>query len=303
MDASPLTYASAEAVYAELERLRAAGILTDPAYRAQLNSLRIKDELGRTWMIQERTGRWHVWERGAWAEATPPGREPSPDSPPAAPERSVGMPASGIAATWPPAEETAARDVVAPADLPPAGVVPPPPTQDVTSRLPGGPPALTATVPGHPSIAGSPAVYTQMMAPPVPIAPPSAATRTSPPAPVLPPPAAVRAVPPPPTLPPPPALVATSPPVGQAAPGPTGKRARRDRARADRPAARSRRGFRYVAWSIVKWDVLWCLLAWAVGSTVGDRAPWALIPVAALALLSLVLWIRRLPRRHAKGAV
>lgn len=285
MDSSPLTYASAEAVYAELERLRAAGILTDPAYRAQLNTLRIKDEPGRTWMLQERTGRWHMWERGAWVEATPPGREPPPIRTPAAPEPAPGVAALDVTALRPPTQEAVPYSVVARVDLPPAGVVPPPPEPDATTPLAEPQPPTAATLPGRPPMVSSSAVHGGIAAPP--------------PAPVLPPPVALRTAPPPPSLPPPSALAATAlNAVAQSAPGQTGKRARRDAQRAARTASRSRREFRTIAWSILKWDVLWCLAGWAVYSIAGHRAPWALIPVAALAIITLVIWIRRLPSRQ-----
>ncbi|MFO7697052.1 MAG: hypothetical protein R6X16_07840 [Anaerolineae bacterium] len=304
MDTAPLTYSSAEAVYVELERLRAAGVLSDAAYRAQLNTLRIKDERERTWMLQERTGRWHVWERGMWIEASPPGREPASVSAPVAAEPGERVPSLGEKVAPPTAQAIPAPASAAPADLPPPGVVPPPPTAGGTSRLPGQPP-----------IAGGVASCTITQEPPQPVTP-----IAPPPRPVQPPLAALQAERPPATVPPPstqapsaslapPAPLAPSAPLAppapltastpnykaQPAPGRAGKRARRKANRAARP----RSGWRYIYWSILKWDVVWCLVAWGVFATVGERAGWALIPVGALAIVTLVLWIRSLPRRHA----
>lgn len=280
MDSSHLPYASAEVVYAELERLRTAGVLSDAAYRAQLNTLRIKDERGRTWMLQERTGRWHMWERGTWIEATPPGREPAPVSAPVASEPGERVPSLGGEVAPPTAQAIPAPASAAPVDLPPPGVVPHPPAADDTSRLPGQLP-----------IAAGVATFTSTQAPPQPVTPVA-------PPPTLPPPptqAPNASLAPPAPLAPPTAWTASTPSY-QAQPA-QGRASRRARRKANR-AARPRSGWRYVLWSILKWDVLWCLVAWGVFAIVGERARWALIPVAALAIVTLVLWIRSLPRRH-----
>jgi hypothetical protein len=61
--------------YMRLEKLRRNGQIADGDYRAQLAALRVTDEQGRTWMVQEQSGQWHVWDGAAWSPDTPPGRE------------------------------------------------------------------------------------------------------------------------------------------------------------------------------------------------------------------------------------
>ncbi len=75
MDHGGLTYEQAEQGYAELERLRRAGQIGQADYAARLNDLRVTDEYGRTWMLQEGTGQWFVYHNEAWVAAVPPGRE------------------------------------------------------------------------------------------------------------------------------------------------------------------------------------------------------------------------------------
>jgi hypothetical protein len=78
VDRGKLTYAQAEEAFAELERQRQAGEIDESAYRQELGALRVRDEQGRTWMLQERTGQWFVFDQGAWVASNPPGIKPSP---------------------------------------------------------------------------------------------------------------------------------------------------------------------------------------------------------------------------------
>jgi hypothetical protein len=75
MEQGSLTYAQAERAFAELERLRKAGQLSPAEYTARLDALRVLDEHGRTWMLQEGTGQWFVYDNDAWVAATPPQRQ------------------------------------------------------------------------------------------------------------------------------------------------------------------------------------------------------------------------------------
>ncbi len=75
MDDRSQPYLDAERSFAALEQQRLAGQLTEQGYKEALNALRVKDDAGYTWMLQERTGNWYVYREGAWAQATPPGRE------------------------------------------------------------------------------------------------------------------------------------------------------------------------------------------------------------------------------------
>lgn len=67
-----MDYERAEREFRRLEELRQTGFLTEEAYRTQLAALRVIDEWGRLWMLQERTGQWFVYHEGQWVAATPP---------------------------------------------------------------------------------------------------------------------------------------------------------------------------------------------------------------------------------------
>ncbi|MFP3896312.1 MAG: hypothetical protein ACLFV5_05700 [Anaerolineales bacterium] len=79
-----MDYEQAEREFQRIEALRQAGSIDEEAYQAQLDALRVIDEHGRTWMLQERTGQWFVYDQGQWMASTPPGREaaPQPVQPP-----------------------------------------------------------------------------------------------------------------------------------------------------------------------------------------------------------------------------
>jgi len=107
MDTRDITYEEAERAYAALEAEFEAGQLAEDAYRERLHAIRVRDEHGRTWMIQEGSGQWYVYDEGAWMPATPPGREPTAvaeeqDAPPAM-RVSASSPASSRASRtrWP----------------------------------------------------------------------------------------------------------------------------------------------------------------------------------------------------------
>jgi len=73
----------AENRFQTLEDQRARGLLSEEQYRAELNRIRLTDQQGRTWMLQERTGQWHVHRGGQWIAARPPKdrkAEPPPSS-------------------------------------------------------------------------------------------------------------------------------------------------------------------------------------------------------------------------------
>ncbi len=67
-----MDFGEAEARFRQLERQLRMRRITPEAYRAALNAIRVTDARGRLWMIQERTGRWHVYEDGRWMPAMPP---------------------------------------------------------------------------------------------------------------------------------------------------------------------------------------------------------------------------------------
>ncbi|MEN6480115.1 MAG: hypothetical protein ABFD20_10830 [Anaerolineales bacterium] len=64
----------AEQNYIRLEKLRRSGQISLEEYRVQLAAMQVVDEQGRTWMVQEQTGQWHVWDGARWVPQAPPGR-------------------------------------------------------------------------------------------------------------------------------------------------------------------------------------------------------------------------------------
>ena len=76
------------------------GRLDLPGYRAALNRLRVNDDEGRHWMLQEGSGQWHMWTGEHWQPGTPyPQAAPSapPPPPPAQPMHSGGRAPAAVA--------------------------------------------------------------------------------------------------------------------------------------------------------------------------------------------------------------
>lgn len=98
-----MNYEQAEREYQRIEALRQSGSIDETAYRAQLDALRVTDEQGRTWMLQESTGQWFVYDQEQWIAATPPGREATSQSvqPPPAARPADERPTSRIEAISP----------------------------------------------------------------------------------------------------------------------------------------------------------------------------------------------------------
>ena len=86
-----MDWARAEREFRRLEELRSTGRISEDAYRGRLSGLRVTDLQGQIWMLQERTGRWHVLYGNQWLPATPPeGRAAIPSAPQAATPAAVG---------------------------------------------------------------------------------------------------------------------------------------------------------------------------------------------------------------------
>ncbi len=100
-----MEFQEAENRYRGLEQQRREGRLSPQAYREALHQLRVLDDVGRLWMLQEHTGEWHVFDGEQWRPAKPPSRRrPLPASPrprhrqvmhPGAPSKSQRKPAVG----------------------------------------------------------------------------------------------------------------------------------------------------------------------------------------------------------------
>ena len=80
-----MNFKEAEARFQWIESQRAAGQMNEQAYRDELNQLRVVDAGGRNWMMQERTGQWHVYDGRQWTPASPPVQPAYPSPPPAPP--------------------------------------------------------------------------------------------------------------------------------------------------------------------------------------------------------------------------
>jgi hypothetical protein len=97
-----MDFAQAELIFSELEALLQASELDVETYRDRLNEVRVQDDQGRTWMLQERTGAWFVWNGEAWEAGEPP-RPATPPPPPPFPAMPVAptpmpQPAPAVAA-------------------------------------------------------------------------------------------------------------------------------------------------------------------------------------------------------------
>jgi hypothetical protein len=75
-----VSFQEAEQRYRLLEQKLRNGRISHHDYQSALNEIRVVDSLGRTWMIQEGSGLWHVFDGQMWHLATPP--VPLPASPP-----------------------------------------------------------------------------------------------------------------------------------------------------------------------------------------------------------------------------
>ena len=80
-----MNFKEAEARFQWIESQRAARRMNEQAYRDELNQLRVVDAGGRTWMMQERTGQWHVYDGQQWVPASPPVQPAYPSPSPAPP--------------------------------------------------------------------------------------------------------------------------------------------------------------------------------------------------------------------------
>lgn len=81
-----MDFREAEERFRQLEMQLRIRRITLEQYRAALAEVRVTDAQGRLWMLQERTGQWHVYDGTTWVPATPPPPvgPPPPPPPPAA---------------------------------------------------------------------------------------------------------------------------------------------------------------------------------------------------------------------------
>ncbi len=87
-----MNFQEAESRFRWLSDELAAHRITEAQYRAGVNEIRVTDERGGLWMMQERTGQWHLYNGTQWIAATPP--RPAGPPPPLPP---TAMPAPPVA--------------------------------------------------------------------------------------------------------------------------------------------------------------------------------------------------------------
>lgn len=98
-----MDFAQAEALYRELEEKYRQGEIDSETYRQRLGQIRVRDAQGRTWMLQEGTGRWYLWNGKQWEPGIPPGYQPQPPvakapAPPSTPQPTVNPQAQATTA-------------------------------------------------------------------------------------------------------------------------------------------------------------------------------------------------------------
>jgi len=82
---------------------------------------------------------------------------------------------------------------------------------------------------------------------------------------------------------------------------PRSARTRRREARRERRAGK-RPGCLKITWSILKWEILWAAAGWLAYDALGQRYPWIVIPVGLVALLFMLLYLRRFRHTAIEGA-
>jgi hypothetical protein len=86
-----MKFNEAEEKFRGLKARFAAGHLTEPDFKAQLEELMVEDEGGSWWMLGYETERWYRYDGTSWVQADPPGMQ-QPE-PPAAVEAARAAPA------------------------------------------------------------------------------------------------------------------------------------------------------------------------------------------------------------------
>jgi hypothetical protein len=99
-----MDFQQAQAGFQWLDSQFRAGAISLQQYQSGLNELRVTDPWGRLWMMQERTGLWHVYNNGTWVAAQPP-IQPAAAPPQPAPAQPAARPAPApyVAPVIPPA--------------------------------------------------------------------------------------------------------------------------------------------------------------------------------------------------------
>ena len=75
-----MNFQRAQEQFQQIETLRKNGKIDLVSYHAALESLRVIDDRGVTWQMQEVSGDWYYFWEGQWAPGTPPQSTPQADS-------------------------------------------------------------------------------------------------------------------------------------------------------------------------------------------------------------------------------
>ena len=270
-----MDFIAAELAFRDLDQKRQVGQIDMAEYRQQLMALRVTDDQERTWMMQELTGQWFVWEDAQWQVAVPP--QPTTLPPPPAPSAPPAPPAPPV--QQPAAPEPVTSQAVAPEDIAPQPVEPQPMTRRGLSS---------------PVISSMAAESVPQQDTPLTLGTASRSVQQAP--------AASRSVQQAPAAS---QSVQQAPAVGQSvqqAPS-SGYATLAPQVKHWRPSCLS------VTLRLFFWALLWSIVAWAVSSLFRTMPLWAYLAVLLGALLHLVYAVRRMTRHgrearaKAKGGV
>jgi len=73
-----ITFEEANRRFAELQRQRDDGAISEEAFDAKLEQLLVLDDQERWWSKSRSTGEWHYYDGNNWVKATPPGEPAKP---------------------------------------------------------------------------------------------------------------------------------------------------------------------------------------------------------------------------------
>jgi hypothetical protein len=145
-DENRITFQQADRQYAELNRERQSGALSEKDFSERLRELMVQDDEDRYWAKSPRTGEWHRWDPSGnrWIKDTPPGGYEPPPPPPPPPATTDAPPTTTDSSTLRGAAAGTASSS-APPPPPPSQPPPQPPTSETQQPPPStAPPPVAA---------------------------------------------------------------------------------------------------------------------------------------------------------------
>jgi hypothetical protein len=67
-----MTFQQAQQRYQQLQEQYHSGQLSPEQFQAEVNRIRVRDSRGRTWSLGVESGKWYVYQGGAWISGSPP---------------------------------------------------------------------------------------------------------------------------------------------------------------------------------------------------------------------------------------